>query len=614
MNKVSLALALALASLALATTASAAPGGEFSDGTLEVAHLDYLEEGRCENKVFYRPDHVNERLEVKFEGGTPEGLVSGQRVHFRGARRQGNEVVAGLNSDGEVVLEEATVAAVSGARDVLVVLVNFSNASAGCSGEAVTAKLFYNTESNRTIYERSSFGSLTLNDDADGDGSPDVVSVQTGIEYTGGCDYGTWKSAAYSELSSMGISASGYDHVVFVLPQVECGWAGIGWINHRDSMINGKHCNWLTVYPHELGHNLGLAHASQGSSTYGDDSSFMGNPGTSTLCHAPNAAQMGWIGNGSGLVEATAGTHDLAPLFSGGGTQALKVTRPNETQDLYVSYRHASGADVKLASGYSDKVHLHHYSSGYSASDLVATLGLGDTYTDPATGIALTVTGLTAGVGATVSLDVDCVASAPSVSLAPSSQFTGVAGATLDYTVSVTNRSTNCEATTFDTTLTLDGGQTGSATVSVTSGAGSSGALYGFDVDVLAADSPGASASATYGLDTAAPSPVALGGSVNRKNRVSLTWTTATDTGGSGLARYEVFRDGQYLAMTTGTSYADSGTVSGATHEYVVVAVDRAENRSAPSNSVSLTMGTKGGGGGGGGGTKGGGGGKGKNR
>ena len=74
------------------------------------------------------------------------------------------------------------------------------------------------------------------------------------------------------------------------------------------------------------------------------------------------------------------------------------------------------------------------------------------------------------------------------------------------------------------------------------------------------------------------------------KRKVNLSWTASTDTGGSGLAGYEVWRStsgsaGPFskVATITGTSYTNGGLLRGKTYWYYVVAYDGAGNRSAPS-------------------------------
>ena len=81
------------------------------------------------------------------------------------------------------------------------------------------------------------------------------------------------------------------------------------------------------------------------------------------------------------------------------------------------------------------------------------------------------------------------------------------------------------------------------------------------------------------------------------KNRVNLSWTGSTDSGGSGLAGYEVWRsadpNGPFVKLAvTGpstTTFSDGSGTPKTTYWYYVIAFDAAQNRSAPSNIVRGT-------------------------
>ena len=93
--------------------------------------------------------------------------------------------------------------------------------------------------------------------------------------------------------------------------------------------------------------------------------------------------------------------------------------------------------------------------------------------------------------------------------------------------------------------------------------------------------------------DNVPPSVPTLSGALNPDNTVGLSWTASTDSGGSGLAGYRIYRDGQstpYATITPDTTtYIDAGVNSGTTYTYTVTAFDGAANESQPSNSVSVT-------------------------
>ena len=99
--------------------------------------------------------------------------------------------------------------------------------------------------------------------------------------------------------------------------------------------------------------------------------------------------------------------------------------------------------------------------------------------------------------------------------------------------------------------------------------------------------------------DTTPPSvPTLVQGPANSGIPVNLSWSASTDTGGSGLAGYEIFRDvyphnnPQQIGTSSVTSYSDTTAVDGATYSYRVRAYDGAGNRSGLSNLVYVSVST----------------------
>lgn len=91
--------------------------------------------------------------------------------------------------------------------------------------------------------------------------------------------------------------------------------------------------------------------------------------------------------------------------------------------------------------------------------------------------------------------------------------------------------------------------------------------------------------------DTIAPTkPTGLTASAASPTKVNLSWNAATDTGGSGLAGYRIYRDGTYRASVgTTTSYSDTTVVNNTTYKYSVASYDHAGNISAQTSQVSVT-------------------------
>ncbi|MFC4765109.1 glycosyl hydrolase family 18 protein [Dyella koreensis] len=103
------------------------------------------------------------------------------------------------------------------------------------------------------------------------------------------------------------------------------------------------------------------------------------------------------------------------------------------------------------------------------------------------------------------------------------------------------------------------------------------------------------------GGDTTPPSiPAGLASTSQTSSTISLSWTASTDnTGGSGVAGYDVYRGGTLVGSTSATSYTDTGLAANTSYSYTVRARDNAGNASALSSAISAKTATSGGGGGG---------------
>lgn len=93
--------------------------------------------------------------------------------------------------------------------------------------------------------------------------------------------------------------------------------------------------------------------------------------------------------------------------------------------------------------------------------------------------------------------------------------------------------------------------------------------------------------------DTTPPSvPGGVAALAVGSSQVNISWHPSSDTGGSGLVGYNVYRDGTKLtanAPTIGDTYGDATVQSGRTYVYTVTAIDRSGNESARSESTSVS-------------------------
>lgn len=93
---------------------------------------------------------------------------------------------------------------------------------------------------------------------------------------------------------------------------------------------------------------------------------------------------------------------------------------------------------------------------------------------------------------------------------------------------------------------------------------------------------------ATTFADTEPPTaPTGLTATPAGSTEVDLSWTGSTDN--AGVDHYSIVRDGTQVAVTTGTTYADTTVSPSSTYAYSIVAVDVAGNTSAPSNTATAT-------------------------
>jgi YD repeat-containing protein len=91
---------------------------------------------------------------------------------------------------------------------------------------------------------------------------------------------------------------------------------------------------------------------------------------------------------------------------------------------------------------------------------------------------------------------------------------------------------------------------------------------------------------ATNLLDVTPPSvPTNLVSTTFTPSQLSIAWTRAFDTGGSGLAGYYIYVNGSWVATTTGTNFSLSGLSPGSQYCITVAAFDHDGNISSQSAS-----------------------------
>jgi len=589
-------------------------------GTINARIQDDFPGGRS-SRHFELVDAAGQRLDLSVADANEREMLAmvGRRARVAAVqidrhllvqeRRQVElEAAGGATSSGGT-----TVAAtlVQGNQNTLSILVNFSDSAVTCNATDIASRLF--GASGATVnnnYRESSGGLVSFSGQAVG---PFTINYSA----SGSCDYLAWGSAAEAAARAAGVDPSKYSRVNYVTPpNSTCGWSGLAYMPGRQSWVQA--CGATGVFSHELGHNLSLHHAATPSAEYGDSSDPMG--GARVVNHnAANRVMAGWTAGSAVLDVLSGGSYALSSVSAQTATASPKVLRlakPDTNERYYISLREAIGLDAGLASGFIDTISVHRSTGTLPTKTyLLQTLAVGQTFTDSVNGITVTNQAISNGT-ATVSVTLGtgaCVRSDPAVSVAPSSR-TGAAGASLAYSVTVTNKnSAACGTSTFALSQSLPTGFAGSlganslaiaagSSVSTNWTVNSSTAVADatYTLTASAADSAtgvniGAHASAvvyTAPADTTPPALTIVSPSAGAMLAGNKAVITATATDASGVAAVEFYVDNVLLARDTATPYSANWNLrkfAAGTHAIRVHAIDARGNVSEQTITVTLT-------------------------
>jgi hypothetical protein len=624
-------------------------------GELEVVHIDEADGRLTRFEFLLEDDATGDLFELNFPGKPPPGLTTGNRVTVHG-HALGRDIAVELTQDAEAGGGEAGAGAGDAAalelRKAVVVLISFSGGrSPVLSQSTVTGYLYDNAENMDEQYQTASHGTLGFESDASNDGQADVFGPYQVTHDGATCsstDRYNWTYEAEDLAFADGVDLSLYRHRIFVTPpysQISCGWAGVANVGcSRSDGYSSQFCrSWTAssksgVLTHEIGHNLNFAHASKdldnnGSidSEYGDTSDPMGSSSSNWyLFNGPHNHQLGWLDSTENvLVDVFSdGNFSVHPLERDGaspdGIRVLRIAAPDRNDYYYLSYRKALGGEYDdIGSSYVNRLSVHRYrGAGYYNTLFIDALAPGESFTDDVNGFTATATGENPDGSMAVDVTFGCAQSAPSVTIDPNT-VARKPGEAVAMTATVTNNdASSCGSSSFD--VYTVGFDALSDTTNLAPGA-NSGHPFGFNVDdlgsgdgdytltVTADGGAGhmADGVASVVIDGINPSvPVITDASVNKRGRVTVSWTASDDFGGSGIDHYVVYRDGANVGNVSGASYSTTGGVAGEVYE--VLAEDGVGWQSAMSGPVALAGGGNGGGGGnpgGGGGGPGGGGG-----
>jgi gametolysin peptidase M11/alpha-galactosidase-like protein len=539
------------------------------EGELDVLYEDASAGGRLH---YFLDTDTRRRVPLRFQGAGPD-LPSGTHVRVAGNLEDDGSLTTTDVATTSITTTRMTSAAVSssltlGEQPVLVILINFSNNKTEpyttTTVDGVNAQV-------RDLYRENSYQQTVL--------SFTVTGWHTIAASSTTCDYDIWATQADEAATNAGFNIAAYARRIYAFPPTNaCSWWGMSNLAGPRSWINGTYAT--RVVAHEQGHGFGNrhSHATKCDSIgcvnvdYGDDRDVMGAGGVLGHLNAFQKERLGWLNYGASPLIQTVSTSNDYWIDNyetlRGNTKALKVWNSTTGGYYYIETRDRTGFDASVPAG----VTLHTGSplssdSSYQidldpqSSTWDSTLDIGQAVTDSALGVTFTT--LSSNVdGALVRVTFAasaCATTPPGVTLSPSANA-GAPGATLQYTMTVTNKnSASCAASPF----TFSAG--------VPSGWSSS-----FSPASLASLAPGASASTTFSLI----SPSSATGS-SSFNLSAVDGTSGLSASVVGSATISVASN---LSVAASASVSKSGNTRSAT---ITVSVT---NGSLPVSGAAVTV------------------------
>jgi hypothetical protein len=508
-------------------------------------------------------------------------------------------------------------AAVTGTKSALMMLVSLTNAPIDCSIGEVRGFMFTNSPLNvDSFYDHATWGNVRWT------GSVVAVSIAFG---TSPCNADAWANAADAAAVTQGYNPNSYTARVYALPSAagSCGYAFAA-----GNRVWNFHCSDLFAYGHEMGHTIGMHHASTDRNNdgvieaeYGGLDDCMG--GESYTFNAPHKIWGGWLPqkatNGGWRIVSADGAYQISPLELNPATsppysQALKIIPPTGNP-YFLSYRQPLDFDqgwtavqvgkdgrsgtindpVPPISAYpfASGVTIHRHSGGTGVQTLeIAALGDNQQFVIPGTGIVIRQTGHDSSQ-VTVSVTGMNGGVAPKgVTFYQDTLFGGAQSQVIGAgTYTLTQLAARGVPNDWASSATIPSGWT----VTMYQNDGFGGTAWNLSADAanFTALNPNAndqlsSLSIVAGPNTAPTVPTDLS-ATSGNAQVNLSWT-ATPGATGYIVRRSTVGGGPYadIAAPAVSAFADAGVNNGTTYYYVASATN-SFGGSANSSPVSAT-------------------------
>eukprot|EP00594_Rhizosolenia_setigera_P003609 CAMPEP_0178951050 /NCGR_PEP_ID=MMETSP0789-20121207/6999_1 /TAXON_ID=3005 /ORGANISM="Rhizosolenia setigera, Strain CCMP 1694" /LENGTH=793 /DNA_ID=CAMNT_0020631857 /DNA_START=180 /DNA_END=2561 /DNA_ORIENTATION=+ len=292
---------------------------------------------------------------------------------------------------------------VSGEKKVVALRINGADVSTTSSTSKLSDEIF-GTDGDlfnlRKGYEQCSYNELTMEPfigtTSNGVSIPDGVSEVTITNTVSGANNGDIRNAAVAAGDAyLGQMNAQFNYVMLCIPPgTSGGWIAYAYINWYLSVYNDRWCEYPSGQMHELGHNIGLAHAGEGSGQYSDQSGMMGysysqDEGPVMCFNAAKNFQMKWFLDKTtsltaGDINWEGNVKGLSHYGDNSVPGEVIIYIPNGGSDhYYVSYNRRYGINSGTVEG-GDQVLIHRRGGSnpyeYEQSWLVKKLNAGESF------------------------------------------------------------------------------------------------------------------------------------------------------------------------------------------------------------------------------------------
>ena len=354
----------------LSQETTAISGSITLEGTSEVIHYDYFDEGRSENFYYLRANDGT-RYKLNFPYGNEPNLISGKNIRVTGILTTVASGDTEINVENLEVLQDTIAGAEPnpnlGEQMVAVILVNFQDNPI----EPSSIEYTYNITFDNTSEQIESLNDWIIENSYDKTWLAGNVFGWYTLPYNAGslCELDALLDAVISA-ADQDIYFLDYNRLMIVFPGTNCLYNGVAYIGSRAILtadgesitsylaLNGMERINGGTGAHELGHNFGLNHANfldcknsviGGDCTsfaYGDLFDLMGWTESRGHFNAYHKETVGWLDSSNILDTLEPGTYFIEPIETeGSGVTAMRISTPLGFS-YYLEYRRPIGFDT----------------------------------------------------------------------------------------------------------------------------------------------------------------------------------------------------------------------------------------------------------------------------